>query len=1120
MSTRTPITRRQCLTLASGCVATAALKSDAAVQHAKSPSDILLEVTDWRKAASQGWTLPPGGISGTELLHLTMGAAGTGGEIAATYGLPLVTPDRFELSVRMRFVRIGTDDDSTGPKSHLHLKVGAAHAQGNIGATIEFTGDRYKVDEQYKIFRTKSEWHDWRLEFDASRGQVAMFRDGEYFCLHRTGHGSPVGLAFLATGSPDVPVEIEVGALRIRALPPAGQAPRAVPLPPEAGVAAAEWPAWRRDLRNTGVSPMKGNLRSPGIAWKQFVGGVLAEPTLLDVDGDGSLEVVVSHGGNLAVFRLDGTPLWKRHAMDATAFVAADIDGDGETELLITQGIPQHLQVLRGRDGQLLYDCDHFPKSGVFGVRLAKLNPDLKGLQAVVWAPLDPTGYVLSFAEGSAKAKLEFTWDWKMTGFVPPVAIADMDRDGLPEIVAATYDHLYVYDGRTGKERMSLEWPSGRNYGTIAIEDIDGDGYPDVVMLADVLREHIGVIKNEGGKSLRLLWNKFYEQNYPEDHKELRVLNESVADFDGDGKIEIAWSLFDDLADSRWHTLIVDAVSGEVKKDIAGCCLAGAGPLLPGKPPALILSTPSSRTRLNRERLTVWSGAGGSWRQVGQLPKGELIATHNLAEFAPDRWSQVSGIGNGMPTAVVRDGGVYTADRVGSVWSVAFHTVSAAGAVSTSWKHRLTGLPDGKPTHLVGRSAADRKTLFAGTDGALYAAGKDETHKIDAQVGFSTVPVVGRMRSGEAPSILFLDSKGDACCLRSKSSGRAPSVVWKVPSIDMPSMPSLGALRPTGCWCVPMLADLNGSGERVALMARAPGSLVAVGSDGETRQKWRLPATPVMWTHGNLTGGKQRDLFVTYPLGAWVDVGSMAIAGDDARTLWTSHCGNGPPAVCDLDGDGRDDITLRDLYEHRTLRGRDGRDIYPITQWAGYHVPTIVELEGSAKPPGVVWVGGSYSLVVESTAGIQRWWKPFMAHGLECAADVDGDGKVEIGGVTAGQLYNWPEFYAVDGPNKQFVCCDALTGEIRWTYPVESGASGVVAADIDGDGKPEFVFSSGDGRLMALTGASSAEKRVLWEIALPASPGMPVVCDADGDGQMEILVGCADGNLYCIKEGV
>jgi outer membrane protein assembly factor BamB len=156
-------------------------------------------------------------------------------------------------------------------------------------------------------------------------------------------------------------------------------------------------------------------------------------------------------------------------------------------------------------------------------------------------------------------------------------------------------------------------------------------------------------------------------------------------------------------------------------------------------------------------------------------------------------------------------------------------------------------------------------------------------------------------------------------------------------------------------------------------------------------------------------------------------------------------------------------------------------------------------------------------MVAEGEVGRQSWWKPFRATGPQAVADVDGDGRYEIGGVTVGQLYNWPAFYAVDGPDKEFLCYDALSGRLKWSYPLGVTSSGATAADLDGDGKLEFLLGTADGRLIALRGETNVEKRVLWELSFPAALGPPIVCDVEGDGAMSILVGCADGQLYCVR---
>jgi hypothetical protein len=1096
-------------------------------------TDALLEVTDWQQATQEGWMFADSrdaGHSGQvsvldQIARMVDDQDSDTGFAEIAYPHAISVPERFALAARMRFLQIGQEDDSTGELAHLSLLLGARSPHGDFGLSFLFIADRYKVDGQYKIFRTQSQWQDWYFEVDTRQKTVAMYRDGEYVCLHRGGAAQEPGLRLRVQGSEAVPASVEIATLRLLPLPVEAMAARQdrdlqapVGLPDE-------WPMWRRDTRNTAFCPMVGRIRQPQIAWQVPVGGVAVAPLFLDVDGDGVREALVSYGGNLTAYRLDGSILWRLRLENATVWGVFDLDDDGEPELLLSVGVPAQVRILRGRDGQTLYTCPQFPKAGVAGIRVAKLDPAKKGLQAVVWSPQHELGFCLAFDQGVRNAQVSCIFNWQVTNFTPEVALADMDKDGLLEIVIVTYDHVFVIDGRTGAYKMQLEIPVGRNYGTLVIKDVDGDGYPDVVLLEDQLREHIALVKNEAGQALRLLWNHFYEQNYPEDNKALRVLNESVDDFDGDGQTEVVYSLFDATADAQWHTLVVDALSGAIKADIPGRYLVGAGALFPDSPPILLLSTPSSRAAVNLEQVAVWSGSGGRWEEKQQLPTGKLLTPGSALDFPLPTWS----LNNVMPTTVVRPLSasqpqpglcLVRTDGKGTAQGVVFLTGNRAGEIETTWQSQLpTDLPSGTVLRVdeMIPGVDGPQVVYSGADGVvrLFDAAGILRGSLSTQAGFITAPVVAKLRAEESPSILFMDMQGDICCIQPPQGDEPVRKRWSHPSLSSPGVPVLAHLRPLGCPCVPVVADLNG--QREILIAQEPDRLVALNAEGEESRSWQLPALPMAWTYGNFDGDEVLDLFVTYPVGQWVDVESVVIAGKDGTPLWRSHCGNGPAAVYDLDGDGLDDLTLRDLFEHRTLHGRTGRDIAPITQWAGYHTPIIVPLEQESQTPSIVWVGGSYSLVVENLDGTQRWWKPFMAMGMEAVADVDGDGRMEVGGVTVGQLYNWPEFYAVDGPDKEFLCYDALTGEVKWTYPLGTVASAIVSADVDGDGKPEFVFGTRDGRLIALRGGADVPERRVWELAFPASLGMPVICDADGDGEMEILVSCADGNLYCVR---
>jgi hypothetical protein len=1105
---------------------------------------------DWRAAERDGWTLrtPRGAASkrrletreGALALRQASGRKPEPLEVARVQ--TLAVPDRFVINLKARFLKLGQEDDSTGQKSHLQIAFGVQTPRGPFGLQMLFTGDRYKIDRHYKVVRTDTAWHQWRFEVDTLRSTVAMYRDGGYVCLHNAGSRQPMGIRLRVIGCAELPSDVEIAALSLEPLEATASAPRPAARAPAADFAPGEWPFWRRDAQNTGFSPLKGTIREPQIVGQAEVGMMTPVPVFLDLEGDGTKEALFSHGGNLSAQRLNGTIVWQQRLENATVLGVYDLDEDGRRELMISAGAPSQLRLLNVADGTTRYLCPLYPMAGVAGARVAKLSPKRKGLQAVIWSPQHEIGFCLSFARGVEQAEVIWKFNWRVTNFNPAVLLTDMDRDGTLDVVVNTYDRTFVFDGGNGRTKMDLTWPSGRNYGTTLTYDVDGDGYPDVVTLADNLREHIAVIKNERGKSLKLLWDNFYEQNYPEDFKSLRITVESVGDFDGDGRTEIAASLFDGKADSRWHTFLLDALTGKVKSTLPDKYLLGTGALFPGQPPVLFLATPAGRSVLNTHQIAIWSVQGGHWSERIRLEPGTLLSASSFRDFALNVWStqlvnttlvrpmsrarSTTGIFQARADGAGRQGVVFlTGDAQGKLtprWQATLleNTTTNAALLENGARPRRSNLPDQVAGHIldiveVVGGATEPQLIIVRPDNTLRIAGADGTifGTLKAQTGFVTQPVVARLGKGELPSVLFLDAAGNVRCLRADAPGAPVRLRWMRPAVG--SRPRLVTyLDSMG---VPVVIDWDGDGEREVFVASAPNALVALASDGQVKQIWTFPALPTQWTFGHFDGDDRLDLFVSWPSGAFVDMDSAIFSGKNGKEIWRSHCGNGPPAVIDLNGDGRDDILLRDLFERRSLDAQSGKDIHPITLWAGYHAPALFPLKGEKHPKGVVWIGGVYSLVVENEIGKQSWWRPFRATGPQAVADIDGDGRYEIGGVSAGQLYNWPQFYAVDSLDKMFVCYDALTGRVNWSLALGTTASGVVAADIDGDGKPEFLFGTTDGRLVALRGGEDNARRVVWELSFPAALGPPVVCDLEGNGAMSILVSCADGMLYTVR---
>lgn len=153
-----------------------------------------------------------------------------------------------------------------------------------------------------------------------------------------------------------------------------------------------------------------------------------------------------------------------------------DLDGDGRPEILIAAHIDYSngitLAALSNKEGQLLWKIP-IEKGAYTGSSLIDRHiwHDMDGdgvLDIALWAPKSVddnglgTGLELRAYSGrdgkslwTEGAQLTHEWFWW-----PRTAIADLDQDGIPEVVATTHDYkgqheLAVLDGRNGQRKWN-----------------------------------------------------------------------------------------------------------------------------------------------------------------------------------------------------------------------------------------------------------------------------------------------------------------------------------------------------------------------------------------------------------------------------------------------------------------------------------------------------------------------------------------------------------------------------------------------------------------------------------------------------------------------------------------
>ena len=114
---------------------------------------------------------------------------------------------------------------------------------------------------------------------------------------------------------------------------------------------------------------------------------------------------------------------------------------------------------------------------------------------------------------------------WCENGWYSSPAVADLDGDGIPEVVGANYP-VYILDGQTGALEHESNAEGGRQWPSLVLADLESDGDLEIVTA------HEGGWLNVFDEQLNLVWA---QQVTP--GSELRSL--ATYDLEGDGDLEI-----------------------------------------------------------------------------------------------------------------------------------------------------------------------------------------------------------------------------------------------------------------------------------------------------------------------------------------------------------------------------------------------------------------------------------------------------------------------------------------------------------------------------------------------------------------------------------------------------
>ena len=940
-------------------------------------------------------------------------------------------------------------------------------------------------------------------------------------------------------------------------------------LPADNGVPPGEWHMYRRDQTLGARSPLPGAITRPEVLWRFPLGG--SENECIPIPGRGrASDLLFAYGG--AVLRTDGRTgevIWKSPACGINAVGAVeDLDGDGLLEIVCSTGY--EVIVLAAESGRIVMrHYVGFPlSSGTQASTLLchRFDRNSPGMHLV--APLMSSKEVLvfDFRGGNRGGKLAHTL-WMDDAFHPTVAAADMDGDGVDELVVSKLCGLYLFDVLTGTMKTSFRWNSNgerhRNYGLLQLLDIDGDGAREVVIVAERVARHIAVIDNDGTGNLSLLWDRFVEFIYPDDTTELRHTGNSVQDVDGDGTPELVVSVYNGRKDGRWWLEVLDIRTGALKYEMPDRYLWGVQDVDADGVPELLVGVERERNPVPFSTVEIvslkglrasllWAHADARFAGRGLRPSG-WKSNFRPVQFGHDEtWTDRSGAGS---TVFLFTGSREGARSFAEITSAGGRFSETALPLPAGGEYLMSALADtdgdGEPEAVLSRNNGEILIVRAGRG---VIATRNAGIRIQLE-GFSAarpgaVPVVYRPGDGKGPLVTVPDNTNTMHQIRVDPSRRNAVELWR--------RRGRGWVGYDNCFHSAYVCDVDGDLERELLAVnterRDCSELVAVSPDGRVKASWIFPGAPP-------------------PASPRIGLYEWVVIDDPGgKTITASSYGS-----YSMNSEETVTITLRgsELWRKREYgKGEWGRGVGP---WSAYSVfrgknegPELLFLAKDLlcrvdartgawkKDPWILWRATNsvmnqpdWDFTKDRQADFGTAKDPFTAYGSPVLVDADGDGETEIlvtgcfGGFGVLRrdctILWWKQSPFTDmmlrhagvadtggdgrlsigvcHANGLFSCLEASSGRELWTIDLGSTTSDIASCDIDGDGREEFIAGATDGRLLAIGTDSAGRGVIRWSLDFGFALGSPVVADADGDGRAEILVVCGDGTLVCVGKG-
>ena len=272
--------------------------------------------------------------------------------------------------------------------------------------------------------------------------------------------------------------------------------------------------AGRKEFHACDTSVIALNGKTGELLWKvEARDQIFVTATLHDITGDKvddvficgrSAELIAINGatGEVIWRFLEGKNLAEIRELKWYNFytpqIVRDLSGDGVGDLLVANGgdvlaepfdtnrPPGYLLIIDAAKGNVLHKAEMPDGKEIYMSAIADDIDEDGDLDIIYGTGGETTGGHLYRTSLSALINNQLDQSVILAtgpnkGFIAPPALADLDKDGVRDIICNSVDgRVLAFDGRDNSPLWGGNIPECEGYASLAIADINGDSYPDV----------------------------------------------------------------------------------------------------------------------------------------------------------------------------------------------------------------------------------------------------------------------------------------------------------------------------------------------------------------------------------------------------------------------------------------------------------------------------------------------------------------------------------------------------------------------------------------------------------------------------------------------------------------